>query len=61
MATTLSTERTKELLTRLISDDYEKIDFEMDYIYGKADELIALALSYGLNDQANAMISSKNL
>jgi hypothetical protein len=33
----------------------------MDYIYQKADELIALARTYGLEDLANEMYNDKNV
>lgn len=61
MAITISTEKTKELLARLIRADFEKIDFEMEYIYRRADELIALATAYGLHDEAKEMTNCKNV
>lgn len=61
MAITISTEKTKELLARLISNEFEKIDFEMEYIYQRADELIALATVYGLHDEAKQMTNCKNV
>lgn len=61
MATTISTEKSKEILTRLIRNEFDKIDFSMDYIYQKSDELIALAIKYGLKDLANEMANDKNV
>ena len=60
MPTKISTTKSKEILSRLIRNDFDKIDFKMDYIYGKADELIALAFSYGLYREAEEMINEKN-
>jgi len=61
MAITISTEKSKELLSRMIRAEFEKIDFDMDYIYQKADELIALAKTYGLTDLADEMANDKNV
>tara|TARA_R110002051_G_scaffold224048_1_gene287248 strand:+ start:6419 stop:6610 length:192 start_codon:yes stop_codon:yes gene_type:complete len=61
MATTLSTKKNKETLSRLIRKEFDKIDFSMDYIYQKSDELIDLARSYGLDDLADEMNNDKNI
>lgn len=61
MATTISTEKGKEILSRLIRKEFETINFSMEHIYGKADELIALAKKYGLNDLAEEMSNDKKV
>ena len=44
------TESSKEVVETLIRNEFHSINFEMDYIYGKADKLIQAANDFGLND-----------
>ncbi|TXD45873.1 hypothetical protein [Polaribacter sp. IC073] len=55
MSIIISTEKSKDILRRLIRSDFDKIDFAMDYIYNKADDLIGVAYRYGLEDLAEEM------
>lgn len=50
--TILSTDSSKEVMTKLISDAFEKVDSDMECIYGQAKKLIETAKQYGLNDLA---------
>lgn len=59
MKITISTEKSKEILRRLIRNDFESINFSMEFIYEKADELIALARIYSLSDLADEMENDK--
>lgn len=61
MAVRLSTEKSKEVLKRLIRKEFDSINFAMDYIYNKADELIELAKYYGLNEFAKELEQDKKL
>ena len=45
----------KELLHKLISDEFERIDLEMDFIYKKAPKLIKMAKDYGSLELAKEM------
>lgn len=54
MATTLTT-ASIELVSNLIRKEFEQVDLNMDYIYGKADKLIATAHDLGLSELANEM------
>lgn len=51
----LSTDNSKEVVSKLIIDAFEKVDTEMECIYGEAKKLIETAKDYGLNDLANDM------
>lgn len=56
MPTTIAT-NSKETVSRLIRNDFEKIDWSMEYIYGKAHNLIQTARDFGLNDLAEEMLN----
>ena len=58
MSNTITTD-SKELLKRLIINEFNKIDFSMDFIYGKADELIKLSSDLGLEELAEQLTSDK--
>lgn len=60
MAITVS-EGSVETMSRLIRAEFEKIDFSMEYIYGKADSLIKTARDFGLEDLANEMELDKQI
>lgn len=60
MATIISTQKSKETISRLIRNDFDKIDLSLDYIYCKADALIETAYHYGLIELANEMKNDKN-
>jgi hypothetical protein len=61
MGTIIATEKSKQTIKRLIRNEFDKVDFAMDYIYGKADELIQTAHDFGLNDLAEEMTNDKNV
>lgn len=50
-----------ETVSRLIRAEFDKIDFSMDYILGKADELIKTAKEYGLYDLAEELQNDKQV
>ena len=54
-------QNSKELLSRMITREFNEIDFSMDYIYGKADELIELAKNLGLNELAQQLKEDKEI
>jgi hypothetical protein len=51
----LSTDQNKEVISKLILDAFEKVDTEMECIYGQAKKLIETAKHYGLKDLAEDM------
>ena len=55
MPVILSTDNSKEVVSKLILDAFEKIDIEMECIYGESKKLIQTAKDYGLTDIANYM------
>lgn len=56
MAITITpTLRSKETLSKIIRDAFDNINFDMDYIYQKAPELIKMAKEYGLLELAKEM------
>lgn len=58
MATTLSA-NSKETVSRLIRTAFNNIDFSMEYIYNRADELIKTASELGLNDLVEELHNDK--
>ena len=54
MGTTL-TKSSTELVSRLIKNEFDKIDFTMEYIYNRAEKLINTARDLGLNDLSNEL------
>lgn len=48
----LANPETIEIMTRLLRNDFNKIDFSQEYIYDKATKLIKTALECGLFDLA---------
>lgn len=54
MATTL-TQSSIELVSKLLRNEFEQIDFSMEYIYKRAEKLINTARDLGLNDLADEM------
>lgn len=58
MATTLSA-NSKETVSQLIRNAFDKIDFSTDYIYNRADELIQAAKDYGLHELAEELHNDK--
>jgi hypothetical protein len=55
----LANKETIETMTRLIRNDFDKIDFAQEYIYNKASALIKTALDCGLSDLAVDMETDK--
>lgn len=55
------TQQNKELLSRMIVNEFNQIDFSTDYIYGKADELINLSSELGLSELANQLTIDKEI
>ena len=53
------TEPSKEIVSRLIRNEFDSIDFEMDYIYEKASQLIETAIELGLLELAEEMQNEK--
>lgn len=49
---TITTETSKELVTRLFEKEFNSIDMSLDYIYGKLDVLIKAANDFGLDELA---------
>lgn len=47
----------KEILSNSIRTQFDAIDFKMDWVYGKAQELILTAKSYGLDELADEMLN----
>jgi hypothetical protein len=58
MPTTIS-HTSKELVERLIMNEFNRIDFTMDFIYGKADKLINLAKEFGLDELSEQLKQDK--
>ena len=52
MGTIISTNKSKETVSKLIRDAFDKVDTSMDYIYGKSEELIQTARDFGLEELA---------
>jgi len=55
MPVILSTDNSKEVVSKLILDAFEKVDIKMECIYGEAKKLIQTAKDYGLTDIAEDM------
>lgn len=51
MATTIS-QNSIDTVTRLIEKEFNTINFKLDFIYGRSEELIKLADNLGLKDLA---------
>lgn len=51
----ISTDNSKQVVSKLILDAFEKVDSEMECIYGEAKKLIQTAKDYGLTDIAEDM------
>jgi len=51
----ISTDNSKQVVSKLILDAFEKVDSEMECIYGEAKKLIQTAKDYGLTDVAEDM------
>ena len=49
------TENSKEVVSRLIRNEFDNLDFERDYIFGKAPKLIKTAKEFGLLELAEEM------
>ena len=49
------TTESKELMHKLISDAFEAVNFEMEFIYKQAPKLIKMAKDYGFTDLAKEM------
>ena len=56
---TLANKETIETMTRLIRNDFDKIDFSTEYIYNEAAALINTALEIGLYELAMDMETDK--
>ena len=54
MGTTL-TKSSTQIVSRLIKNEFEQIDFTMEYIYNRAEKLINTARDLGLNDLSNEL------
>ena len=54
MATIIS-QGSKKTITKLIRDAFDRIDLDMDFIYGEANRLIQTAKDYGLTELAMEM------
>tara|TARA_R110000822_G_scaffold30374_1_gene88524 strand:- start:344 stop:535 length:192 start_codon:yes stop_codon:yes gene_type:complete len=55
----LANQETTETMTRLIRNDFDKIDFSQEYIYNRAAILISTALQCGLYELAVDMETDK--
>ncbi len=55
MSTTISTEKSRQTISRLIREKFEKIDFSSEYIYHEGQNLIDTARAYGLNELADEL------
>ena len=53
--TVIPTTESKELMHKLISDAFEDVNFEMEFIYKQAPKLIKMAKEYGFTDLAKEM------
>ena len=55
----LANQETREIMTRLIRADFDKIDFTQEYIYDKAAVLIRTAKAIGLTELSVDMETDK--
>lgn len=55
----LINQETKDIMSRLIRSDFDKINFSQEYIYNKAASLIKVAKECGLIDLAVDMETDK--
>tara|TARA_R110000868_G_scaffold399296_1_gene672981 strand:- start:414 stop:605 length:192 start_codon:yes stop_codon:yes gene_type:complete len=56
---TLANQKTIETMSRLLRNDFDKIDFSLEYIYNKAETLINTAHECGLYELAMDMETDK--
>ena len=56
---TLANQETTDTMTRLILNDFNKIDFSQEYIFDRASALIRTARVCGLNQLAMDMETDK--
>ena len=49
------TTESKELMHKLISDAFEAVNYEMEFVYKQAPKLIKMAKDYGFTDLAKEM------
>ena len=56
---TLANQETIDTMSRLLREDFDKIDFNQDYIYHKAQECIDSARGCGLDALALEMETDK--
>jgi hypothetical protein len=49
------TENSKELVSSLITKEFHKINFDLDYIDNKSNNLISLCMDLGLWELANEL------
>lgn len=50
-----------ETVSRLIRNEFEKIDWSLEFIYNKADELIQTATDFNLYDLAEELKNDKQV
>lgn len=55
MAISMANERSKQIMERLIRNDFDKVDLSLEYIYNASADLIMCAKYYGLNSLAKEM------
>ena len=55
MPVTISSQESKETVSKLIRQAFDRVDFDREYIYGEAARLIQTAKDYGLTELANEM------
>lgn len=48
-------------VSRLIRNEFEKIDWSVEYIYNKADELIQTAIDFNLHELAEELQNDKQV
>lgn len=55
MAISMANERSKQIMERLIRNDFDKVDLSLEYIYNASADLIMCAKYYGLSNLAKEM------
>jgi len=60
MGTTLSS-NSKQTVSQLIRNAFDKVDFSMEYIYNESGKLIQTARDLGLNELAEELENNKQI
>ena len=48
-------ENSKEFMERLLQKEFDRIDWNLEYIYDHATRIISAAREYGLNEKADEL------